>query len=153
MKKIIYTILIAFIICFSCKKDEKINVSLFDDYYYSALVYRDYPNDLSLDIFKYYFNKDTLRIIGYSFDLVNNIRTPIKKDTISHSYFIDDNNIYFPFQTVSYNELYTQNWLGPYEYELLRWQIIELDKSKLIIESYNTDLLVGHYEFVANRKK
>lgn len=153
MKKLVYPILVTLIVCFSCKKDERMNISFFDDYYYSALAYRDYPNDLSLDTFNYYFNKDTLKVVGYTFDLVNNIRIPLKKDTISHSYFIVDNNIYFPPQAENYNEPRTDNWLGPYDYHLLRWEIIELDKSKLIIESYNSDRLIGHYEFIANPKK
>lgn len=151
MKKLSYAILIAFIICFSCKKDEKMDISLFDNYYYSALVYRDYPNDLSLDTFKYYFNKDTLKVIGYTFDLVNNIRTPIKKDTMSHSYFIVNNDIYFPPQTVNNNELQTSRWLGPYY--LIHWEIIEIDKSKLIVQSYDSNKLIGHLEFIANPKK
>ena len=88
MRKLIFTILIALIVCFGCKKDKaSLDTSLFDDNYYSAFVYRDYPNDLRLDTFKYHFNKDTLTIIGYTFDRVNNIKTPVKKDTISHSFF------------------------------------------------------------------
>lgn len=153
MKKLIYTILIAFIICFSCKKDEKMNISFFDDYYYSAIVYRDYPNNLSLDTFKYYFNKDTLTVIGYTYNWVNNIRTPVKKDTVSHSYFIKDDSIFFPPQTTNYYETQKNYLLGSYEFHLLHWEIIELDKSKLIIESYNSDRLIGHYEFIANQKK
>lgn len=153
MKRLIFTISIAFIICFGCKKEKSLNILLFDDYYYNALVYRDYPNDLTLDTFKYYFNKDTLTIIGYTFEQLNNIRTPIKKDTISHSYFVVDNNIYFPIQIANYNELQNWNYVGPYEYNLLRWEIIELDKSKLIIESYNSDKLICHFELIANPKK
>lgn len=153
MKKLICTISIAFILCFGCKKDEPFNTSLFDDYYYTATVYRDYPNDLSLDTFKYYLNKDTLTVIGYTYDRVNNIKTPVKKDTVSHSYYIKDNNIYFPPQTANYYETQKNYLFGPLEFHLMRWEIIKLDNSKLVVEGYNSDKLISHFELIAHPKK
>ena len=156
MKKLIFTILIAFIICFGCKKDKykALDTSLFDDDYYSAFVYRDYPNDLSLDTFTYYFNKDTLTVIGYTFERVNNIKTPVKKDTISHSFFIENNNIYFPPQTTNPYELEINNNLfGPYEFHLLHWEIIESNNTKLVIDSHTSDKVISHFELIANLKK
>ena len=156
MKKLIFAILIVFIICFGCKKDKDmaLDTSLFDDDYYSAFVYRDYPSDLSLDTFTYYFNKDTLTVIGYTFERVNNIKTPVKKDTISHSFFIENNNIYFPPQTTNpYEVVINYNIVGPYEFHLLHWEIIEFNKTKLVIDSHTSDKVISHFELIANLKK
>ena len=155
MKNLIFTILIALIVFFGCKKDKaSLDTSLFDDDYYSAFVYRAYPNDLRLDTFTYHFNKDTLTVIGFTFDRVNNINTPIKKDSISHSFFIVNNTIWFPPQIESPYELSVNyNLVGPYEFHLLNWEVIEFDKSKLVIEGHTSDRVISHFELTANPKK
>ncbi|WP_339736827.1 hypothetical protein [uncultured Sunxiuqinia sp.] len=154
MKKLLGIIIITIICCFGCKDEEVFDTSLLDHYYYAAPVYRDYSRqDLTVDTFQYHFDHNLLTVIGYTYDVIDNVNVPVKIDTITHSYFIEGNNIFLPPQEFSSVEISPVKSLGPYDFTGVRWEIIKLDRSELIIDSYVSEGQVAHIEMIAVSKK
>lgn len=116
-------------------RDDSTNDYLFKEYYYCYNAYRTYPIDLTVDTFKYFFKaNDTLQIIGYRYETLNDIQYAIK-DTTYKKYSISNKSIYVYSDIGSDFELRYDPIIGFSDYT--EWRINTFDKNKLDVTFYN----------------
>ena len=116
-------------------KDYSTNEYLLKEYYYCYNAYRTYPLDLTVDTFKYLFKEnDTLQIIGYRYETIDDIKYAIK-DTTYKKYSINNKSInVYPFPVTDF-ELTYNPIIGFSDYT--EWRINAFDKNKLVVTFYN----------------
>ena len=119
----------------SCKKDEKaFDTSLFKDYYYINLTYRNPATKDTVDTTRFYFNSDdTLKIIKYNYDVVNG-KIALKGIAVQLMIYqiVNNNRIYMLFAYADYWQTIVSN-LTLYP----EWRLNKLDKTKLSLDFYD----------------
>ncbi|MDD3321152.1 MAG: hypothetical protein PHS59_06890 [Paludibacter sp.] len=134
-KELKLTLLVFSILFCGCKEYISHNY-LFNEYYYCFNAYRKYPIDMTVDTFKYFFrNNNTLEIIGYRYETLNDSLVPIK-DTVYKQYYLDKKSIKVFDLLPTENAFLTESTDIGFSY-YSEWRLNSFDKNKLIVVFYN----------------